>query len=166
MSLQSTSSAATNAGRLSAVRVVGGLLPNDVVSAVLAGTIDGLKGNDYHLGTETPREAAARAWTHLLATYRRFRVDLGALPEGDPAVAVTRERWLSQVFADLGYGRVPATPAGGLAAGEGSAVKQYPVSHLWGSTPVHQLGWGVPLDRVVPELRAPPAPRTRWSRNC
>ena len=54
---------------------------------MLAGTVDGLKGSDYHLGSETPREAAARAWTHLLATYRRFRDDLASLPEGDPAVA-------------------------------------------------------------------------------
>ena len=128
---------------------------------MLAGTIDGLKGSDYHLGSETPREAAARAWTHLLATYRRFRDDLAALPDGDPAVAVTRERWLSQLFADLGYGRVPATPAGGLTAGEGAAAKQYPVSHLWGSTPIHQLGWGVDLDRRSPGVagaaRAPHA---------
>ncbi|MBC9733549.1 N-6 DNA methylase [Nocardioides sp. zg-578] len=146
---------------MSAVRVVGGLLPNDVVTAVLAGTIDGLKGRDFHLGSETPREAAARAWTHLLATYRRFRDDLARLPEGDPAVALTRERWLSQVLADLDYGRVPATPAGGLTAGEGAAAKQYPVSHLWGSTPIHQLGWGVPLDTRSPGVagaaRAPHA---------
>ena len=153
--------AGASTARLSAVRVVGGLLPNDVVTAVLAGTIDGLKGSDFHLGSETPREAAARAWTHLLATYRRFRDDLARLPDGDPAVALTRERWLSQVLADLDYGRVPATPAGGLTTGEGAGAKQYPVSHLWGSTPIHQLGWGVPLDTRSPGVagaaRAPHA---------
>lgn len=161
MSLHTTGVAGASAARLSAVRVVGGLLPNDVVTAVLAGTVDGLKGSDFHLGSETPREAAARAWTHLLATYRRFRDDLSRLPEGDPAVALTRERWLSQVLADLDYGRVPATPAGGLTAGEGAGAKQYPVSHLWGSTPIHQLGWGVPLDTRSPGVagaaRAPHA---------
>jgi hypothetical protein len=152
---------ASSIARLSAVRVVGGLLPNDVVTAVLAGTIDGLKGSDYHLGSETPREAASRAWTHLHATYRRFRDDLTTLPDGDPAVAVTRERWLSQLFAELGYGRVPATPTGGLTAGVGAAAKQYPVSHVWGRTPIHQLGWGVDLDRRSPGVagaaRAPHA---------
>ncbi|MDN5896781.1 MAG: N-6 DNA methylase, partial [Nocardioides sp.] len=161
MSPLSSSPTLANAARLSAVRVVGGLLPNDVVTAVLAGTIDGLKGSAYHLGSETPREAAARAWTHLLATYRRFRDDLGTLAEDDPAVAITRERWLGQVLADLGYGRVPATPTGGLTAGEGATAKQYPVSHLWGSTPIHQLGWGVPLDTRSPGVagaaRAPHA---------
>lgn len=160
MSPQPMTAAATSA-RLSAVRVVGGLLPNDVVTAVLVGTVDGLRSNDYHLGSETPREAAARAWTHLLATYRRFRDDLATLPEGDPAVALTRERWLSQVLADLGYGRVPATPSGGLRVGEGAAAKSYPVSHLWGRTPIHQLGWGVPLDTrsagVAGAARAPHA---------
>lgn len=152
---------ATSASRLSTVRVVGGLLPQDVVSAVLSGTIDGLKGTDYHLGSESPREAASRAWTHLQASYRRFREDLATLSEQDPAVAVTRERWLAQLFGDLGYGRVPSTPAGGITAGEGASAKQYPVSHLWGSTPIHQLGWGVPLDTRSPGVagaaRAPHA---------
>ncbi|WP_341925232.1 N-6 DNA methylase [Nocardioides psychrotolerans] len=76
-------------------------------------------------------------------------------------MAVTRERWLSQVLGDLDYGRVAATPVGGLTAGEGTAAKQYPVSHLWGSTPIHQLGWGVPLDTRSPGVagaaRAPHA---------
>ena len=39
MSFVATSSSAT---RLSAVRVAGGLLPNDVMTAVLAGTLAGL----------------------------------------------------------------------------------------------------------------------------
>ena len=44
---------------------------------------------------------------------------------------------------ELGYGRVPATPAGGLHA----ADRAFPVSHLWERTPIHLLGWGVDLDR-------------------
>ncbi|WP_409484299.1 hypothetical protein [Arsenicicoccus dermatophilus] len=121
----------------------------------------GLSGADYHLGSETPREAAARAWTHLLGAYRRFRDDLSALSDGDPATGVTRERWLGPLFTDLGYGRLPHTTAGGLVAGEGAAAKQYPVSHIWGHTPIHQLGWGVDLDRRSPGIagasRAPHA---------
>jgi hypothetical protein len=131
---------------LVSVRVAGGLLPADVLLAMLAGDLDGLTGGAYHLGSESPREAAARVWTHLLGVYRRFRTDLAALPEDDPAVGLTRERWLGLLLSELGYGRVPQTPAGGLRAGD----KQYPVSHLWGVTPIHQLGWGVPLDRRTP----------------
>ena len=131
---------------LTSVRVAGALLPSDVVAGVVAGTVDGLASGDYHLGGETPREAAARVWLHLLGAYRRFREDLARLPAGDPAVGVTRERWLSLLLSDLGYGRVPTTPAGGLIVGD----RQYPVSHLWGATPMHLLGWGVPLDKRTP----------------
>ncbi|MCK5927601.1 MAG: N-6 DNA methylase [Nocardioides sp.] len=157
----STTPSTATASRLTSVRVAGGLLPADVITAVLAGSLDGLKGSDYHLGSEAPREAAARAWTHLLGAYRRFRDELDRLPEGDATTGLTRERWISLVLADLGYGRVPPTPTGGLVAGEGAAAKSYPVSHLWGATPIHQLGWNVDLDRRTPGLagaaRAPHA---------
>lgn len=133
-------------GSFISVRVGGGLLPSDVLSAVLAGNLEGLRSTDYHLAGENPREASARVWTHLLGVYRRFRDDLARLPEGDAAVGLTRERWLTVVLSELGYGRVPVTGTGGLAAGD----KQYPVSHLWGSTPIHLLGWGVPLDKRTP----------------
>ncbi|MGW5365991.1 Eco57I restriction-modification methylase domain-containing protein [Actinopolymorpha pittospori] len=151
--------ATTSSGptRLTAVRVAGGLLPGDVLDAVTAGTLDGLTGADYHLGSENPREAAARVWSYLHGAYRRFRENLAQLPEGDPAIGLTRERWLGLLLDQLGYGRVPTTPAGGLVAGE----KQYPVSHLYGRTPVHLLGWGVPLDARSPSVagasRAPHA---------
>jgi hypothetical protein len=128
---------------LTSIRVAGALLPSDVLAAVLAGRLDGLSSAAYHLGGESPREAAARVWTHLTGVYRRFREDLERLPDGDPAIGLTRERWLTVLLSELGYGRVPPTAAGGLTVGD----KQYPVSHLWGATPVHLLGWGVPLDK-------------------
>ena len=65
-------------GGLTTVRVAGGLLPADVLAAVTAGTLDGLKGADYHLGSENPREAAARVWAYLHGAYRRFREDLNS----------------------------------------------------------------------------------------
>ncbi len=133
-------------GSLTSVHVAGGLLPTDVLSAVLAGSLDGLKPADYHLGGENPREASARVWTHLLGVYRRFRDDLARLPDNDPAVGVTRERWLTVLLSDLGYGRVSATGPGGITVED----RQYPVSHLWGATPIHLLGWGVPLDKRSP----------------
>lgn len=128
------------------MRVVGGLLPADVVAAAGAGSLAGVSSSDYHLAGEAPREAAARQWTYLTGVYRRFRDDLARLPEGDAAIGVTRERWLTAVLSTLGYGRVAATPSGGLAAGD----RQYPVSHLWGACPIHLLGWGVPLDKRSP----------------
>ena len=130
----------------SSIRVSGGLLPEDVRQAVIAGTAAGLGSNDYHLGGERPRDAAARAWSYLEGVYRRFRDDLARLPDSDPAIGVTRERWLTQLFSALDYGRVPPTGAGGLVVDS----QAYPISHLWGATPMHLLGWGVPLDRRSP----------------
>ncbi len=85
-------------------------------------------------------------------------------PTATPPSGVTRERWLTQLFSALGYGRVPPTGAGGLAVDD----QAYPVSHLWGATPIHLLGWGVPLDRRTPgRARAQRnAPRTPWCKSC
>lgn len=133
-------------GGFTAVRVGGGLLPPDVLAAVLGGDLDGLKSSDYHLGGEHPREAAARVWTHLTGAYKRFRDDLARLPGGDRATSLTRERWLTILLSDLDFGRVPTTAAGGLTV----ADREYPVSHLWGATPIHLLGWNVELDTRTP----------------
>ncbi|WP_242663647.1 Eco57I restriction-modification methylase domain-containing protein [Mycobacterium syngnathidarum] len=54
---------------------------------------------------------------------------------------MTRERFLLVVLDQLGYGRVPTTGKGGITVGE----QHYPVSHVWGSVPIHLLG-RVPLD--------------------
>ena len=128
------------------IRVQGALLPPDVLNAVVSGSLDGLDGPSFHLGSESPREAAARAWSHLQGAYKRFRAEVERLPEGDRAVGVTRERWVGLLLNELGYGRVPLTGAGGLAVGD----KSYPVSHLWEATPIHQLGWRVELDTRTP----------------
>ena len=128
------------------IRIVGGLLPPDLLGRILSGDKDlgGLTPSDYHLPSgETPKEAANRAWGYLLGAWSAYRQALAKLPEGDPAVGVTRERWLTVLFKELGYGRVQQTPAGGLHADD----KAFPVSHLWGAAPLHLLGWGVELDR-------------------
>ncbi|NLT54426.1 MAG: N-6 DNA methylase, partial [Actinomycetales bacterium] len=137
---------ATEATTWTSIRVSGGLLPGAVLSGLVAGTLDGLTSSAYHLGGENPRAAAARVWTHLLGVYRRFRDDLARLPEDHAAVALTRERWLSQLFTEFGYGRLPSAGHGGITSGD----QQYPISHQWGATPIHLLGWGVPLDRRTP----------------
>ncbi|GAA0276399.1 Eco57I restriction-modification methylase domain-containing protein [Cryptosporangium japonicum] len=131
---------------LTSVKVAGGLLPGDVLSSVLAGDMPGLSGADYHLAGEGPREAASRTWSNLLGVYRRFQDDLADVSKDDPAIGFTRDRWLSHLLAELGYGRVPTTSAGGISVGD----RQYPVSHLWGSTPMHLLGWNTPLDKRTP----------------
>lgn len=128
------------------VRTVGGLLPPDVLARVLAGDADlgGLRSADYHLAAgESPREAANRAWSYLTGVWASYRAAAAKLPDGDPAVGLTRSAWLLVLLRELGYGQVPPTPAGGIQLADVS----YPVSHVWGATPMHLLGWGVDLDK-------------------
>jgi len=134
------------AGDFTTVRTVGGLLPPDLLGRVIAAdsALGGLTPSDYHLGGgESPREAANRAWSYLTGVWATFTAAREKLAATDPAVGLTRERWLLLLFRELGYGRLTATPAGGLHVGD----RAFPLSHLWGSVPIHLLGWGVELDR-------------------
>lgn len=133
-------------GGRTTVRTVGGLLPPDLLDRVAEGDPDlgGLRSADFHLGgSETTREAANRAWAYLRGVWASYRAALERLPAGDPAVGLTREKWLLVLLRELGYGRVPTTPAGGIVVGD----RSNPVSHLWERVPLHLLGWGVELDR-------------------
>ncbi|WP_259347447.1 Eco57I restriction-modification methylase domain-containing protein [Gordonia amicalis] len=126
--------------------IQGGLLPTDLPSQLASG-IDPqgkpLSPKDYHLAAgETVRDAANRVWAYLLGAWNGYREALSQLPETAPTTALTRERFLLILLDQLGYGRVPTTGKGGLHV-DGRA---FPVSHLWGATPVHLLGAGTPLD--------------------
>lgn len=147
---------------LSAVRDVGDVLPADLIAAVLAGgdLPAALGGSDYHLELGlTPREAANRAWSVLRGAWASYRDALDALPAGQATTGLTRERWLLVLLRELGFGRVPTSPAGGIR----SDGRSWPVSHLAaGNVPVHLLGWRVEVDRRTPGLagaaeRAPQA---------
>lgn len=125
------------------VRVQGGLLPAELLSRGNAGQLSGQQSSDYHLAPgETVREAANRAWAYLTGVWSTYTEAAQALPEGDRGTTLTRDRWLQILVRELGYGRVPATPAGGIVVGG----KQTPVSHLWEHVPMHLLGHRVDLD--------------------
>ncbi len=126
------------------VRVAGGLLPAELLSRIGAGGLSGQASGDYHLAPgETVREAANRAWAYLTGVWATYRQAAEKLPESDRGTTLTRERWLLILLRELGYGRVSATPAGGLTA-DG---KQMPVSHVWEHVPMHLLGHKIELDR-------------------
>lgn len=117
-------------------------MPPDLLARVIAGdkNLLGLNSNDYHLSAgESPREAANRAWSYLTGVWATFKSEIAKRPEADPAVGLTRDRWLMLLFRELGYGRLSPTPAGGLHVSD----RAFPVSHLWGRVPIHLLGWGV-----------------------
>lgn len=96
------------------VRVAGGLLPAELLSRIAAGGLAGQASSDYHLAPgETVREAANRAWAYLTGVWATYRQAADKLPESDRGTTLTRERWLLILLRELGYGRVPTTPAVG-----------------------------------------------------
>jgi hypothetical protein len=146
-----TITAAPDSRLLIAIRSVGGVLPADLIASVVAGRdLAGLGGADYHLELDlTPREAANRAWTVLRGAWAAYQDALSALPAGQATTGLTRERWLLVLLRELGFGRVPTAPTGGISA-DG---RSWSISHLAaGNLPVHLLGWGVELDRRTPGL--------------
>lgn len=120
------------------VQVQGGLLPADLLAKLMSGQVsDGLSSKDFHLAAgETVREAANRVWAYLRGAWTAYRQLLAAQPASDAATALTRERFLLLLLDQLGYGRVPTTPKGGIHVEE----RSFPVSHLWGNVPIHLLG--------------------------
>lgn len=131
-------------GPLTTVRTVGAVIPADLLARVVAGNdLAGLSADDYRLELGvSPREAANRAWSVLTGAWTSYREALANRPR-DRATGLTRDKWLSVLLRELGFGRVPPAPTGGIQA-DG---RSFPVSHQWGQVPVHLLGWGVDLDR-------------------
>ena len=139
-------SVTSGAPNLATVRTVGGVLPADLLARVVAGAdLPGLSADDYRLELGvTPREAANRAWSVLHGAWTTYRDALAARPEGNRATGLTRDKWLAILLRELGFGTVPATPAGGIEV-DG---RPFPISHrVAGNIPVHLLGWKVDLDR-------------------
>jgi hypothetical protein len=133
-----------SANTYTAVTIEGGLLPADLIGAIIAGDRDvpGIRSEDYHLASgERLGEAATRRWDYLRGVYQGFRDRLAALPENDPATTLTRERWVLVLLNELGFGRVPFV-RGGIAA-DG---RTFGVSHRWQHVPIHIISWHTRLD--------------------
>src|SRR3954451_1305631 len=133
-----------------AIRAEGGLLPADILARVAALDRDlgGLAASDFHLApNERLGEAVARSWARLTAAWETFSTDRDALPAGDRAGRLTRERWLLPLFSELGYGRLVQQPGVEI---EG---KTYSVFCEYNHSPLHLVGAGVPLDRRTAGVR-------------
>ncbi len=134
------------------VKTEGGILPPDLLARIVGGQdLKGLKPADYHLApTERLNEAISRSWNRLLGVWQSFDDQRRSLPDHDRGTTLTRERWLLILFQELGYGRLPYV--GKLTAGDAD----YPISHLWGATPIHLVTFRQPLDKRDPAVKRSP----------
>ena len=129
------------------IRTEGALLPTDLLARLLEGAnLEGLKPEDYHLGAgEKLNEAISRSWTRLLSLWTGFRKTMAALPSADLGTTLTREKWLLQLFQELGYGRLIGASAFEIDG------KSYPISHLWHGQhyqiPLHLVSFRAELDK-------------------
>ena len=132
-----------------AITVVGGVLPPSLIGHLQDGTLGSPESRapgSYHLiGTESVRDASARAWSYLRGAWSAWReVDRGRV-DRSAGTGPARDRWLLPLLRELGYGQVPAAGAGITLEGI-----DYPISHRWQHVPIHLLGPGVDLDRRNP----------------
>lgn len=128
------------------IRSEGGLLPSELLArlARFDPALEGLSPEAYGLlPNERLREAVSRSWNRLRGAWIAFTEALAQVPPDDPATGLTRDRWLSVLFQELGYGRLP------VARGIEVAGKSFPISHEFaeGATrvPIHLVGAHVPI---------------------
>jgi hypothetical protein len=138
------------------VKIVGGLLPADLLGRVFAGDpqVPGTGPDTYGLERgESVRRQASRSWLYLVEVWQDFQRRIASDEPGQPGTGarsarVTRERWLHILLRELGFHQVVAE--GGIEL-DG---KSFPVSHRSGHVPVHLLGWATDLDHKTPHVTA------------
>jgi Eco57I restriction-modification methylase len=134
------------------LKIVGGLLPADVIGRIYAGDADvpGIGPQTYGLEQgESVRRQASRVWQYLLEKWQEFKARVDASPDAASA-RVTRERWLHILLRELGFAHLTADASVELGG------KSYPVSHRSGPVPVHLLGWRTDLDHKTSQVAARP----------
>lgn len=129
------------------IKIEGGLLSLDLIDRLRSNPdgMEGLSAEDYHLaGNERLNEIINRSWNRNCTLWQNFKTGQNKLSEKDLGTTLTRDSWLLHLLQELGYGRL--TPAKSKEI-EG---KSYPISHMWQNSPIHLLGFRIPLDRRTP----------------
>lgn len=133
------------------VRTVGALLPSDVLAKAMASEgLEGLNVEDYGFDADARlRDVVNDAWNEAKAHWWRLQSELRDLPEDDlTATAITRDRLLLPLLELLGFDEMEV-----LSSSIDVGGTDYPISHMWGSTPLHLMGARVELDARVPGIR-------------
>src|SRR5438270_13687628 len=100
----------------SSLKIVGGLLPADLLGRMFAGDpqVPGTSPETYGLERgESVRRQASRSWLYLLEVWQEFQRRLTDASDGQSAAdarsaRVTRERWLHILLRELGFHQVTA----------------------------------------------------------
>jgi Eco57I restriction-modification methylase len=143
------------------------VLPSEALTHAVDLRMPGQTAEDYQLTPGmTVSAAVARAWDAALGAHHAWKTALERRPAGDPATALTRDRWLLPLLYELGYGR-PETLTGGIDLPPGLGETQpthFPLSHrvVWASgiaepttvVPLHLVGGGISLDNRTPGITA------------
>lgn len=145
--------AATTTTQVTAsIRVVGGLLPADMITRIMTGKdVSASTPADYHvIGVRSVKDAAERHWDYLKGAWRVLRDAIG---HGSDPRGLATENWLLPLFDEHGYGRLTRLHAG-ITADDGTKV--FPVSHAWQHLPIHLVPWGQKLDERPAAGELPP----------
>ncbi|TVT22118.1 N-6 DNA methylase, partial [Amycolatopsis rhizosphaerae] len=148
-------------------RTVGAVLPSDALVRAVDLRMPGQNAEGYQLTPGmTVNAAVARAWEACLGAHRAWHAALDRLPPGDPAIGLTRDKWLLPLLYELGFGRPEKLTSGiELPPGLGETEPaRFPISHrlAWPTGAVdpavgvalHLLGAGVGLDTSTPNVAA------------
>lgn len=126
------------------IHTEGAILPVDILQRILDddSTIEGTSPESYHLGSgEKINEAVNRSWNRLQGLWLSYQNAREKLLESDAGTSLTRDKWLLQLFQELGYGRLQT----------GKAIehdtKLYAISHQWKHTPIHLVSFKLELDK-------------------
>lgn len=129
-----------------AVKIVGGLLPTDLLGRILSNdsAVPAVDPTSYGLQRgESVRRQAARSWDYLLGVWKEFTERREKTPS-QQWTQLTRERWLHILLRELDFHDVRAISAIDVDG------KAFPVSHEYrhdcGAVPLHLLAWGTDLD--------------------
>lgn len=137
------------------LEIHGGLLTGSMLDRIAAGDprLPGTAPDSYHHDTAADlNQAIHRSWLALTGRWAAFKSARDALPVGDRATTLTRERWLMPLLTELGFGRLPAERPVEIDG------RSFPVSYRWAHVPIHLVGAGDSLDKPPAGSRGVPSP--------